>query len=399
MAKYYVNCDTCKNEMDVYLTGKIKDIEWKLSHFTWTCDNCKQKSKEEQNKISALRNKEEGLPILVGSEKQIAWAETIRYSILENLRRQIKKIKEEKKDYYAIMLNEVGQQWEKILELVYENVKNIEKASYWIDNRGGISLIELMKNTELEDEKLQREEMQKKEEKLMLEAKKEATLLPEKSITAIVAELRIVEKMVEVSFVERNEIFRRVIKEKLEYEWNYEKKAWIKEITQYMGTIQDRIVETGCELLSVGIPIIIHDSELREKIINKEYKEEQTRWIAQRSKGNYKGWFCIFWGSKEDFYKKARKLHGSKYDKPYIVVPSENYEEVIDFANEEKFVFSGSAIAVIEKAIALKETALKVNIEIEDKKEEKKNKKEKVLKIEKVEVLDELRDEEYAIKN
>lgn len=78
MAKYDVECPSCGSSYQVSLFGNHKDREWKLENWDWTCDECKEKERQEANAQAAAANADAGLPPLTGSKKQIAWAETIR---------------------------------------------------------------------------------------------------------------------------------------------------------------------------------------------------------------------------------------------------------------------------------------------------------------------------------
>lgn len=75
MAKYTVN-HICGHTVEVQLFGKINDryrrIEWLE---TQECEVCR---KAKANAASLAAKQERGLADLTGSEKQIAWANTIR---------------------------------------------------------------------------------------------------------------------------------------------------------------------------------------------------------------------------------------------------------------------------------------------------------------------------------
>ena len=79
MARYTVQCDICSQDMDFHtFGGNSRDRQWRADHWSHECDECKRKRIALENEKNAEKNREEGLPALVGSEKQIAWAETIR---------------------------------------------------------------------------------------------------------------------------------------------------------------------------------------------------------------------------------------------------------------------------------------------------------------------------------
>ena len=75
MAKYIIN-HTCGHQVTVQLYGSYKDRERRIAYLeTCECDECR---KAKANAAAAAAKAERGLADLTGSEKQIAWANTIR---------------------------------------------------------------------------------------------------------------------------------------------------------------------------------------------------------------------------------------------------------------------------------------------------------------------------------
>jgi hypothetical protein len=105
------------------------------------------------------------------------------------------------------------------------------------------------------------------------------------------------------------------------------------------------------------------DSELREKAIHGDYESECTRWVQKRTTGEYEGWFAINWNWDEDFYDVAKKISGARWNKPSVVVPPANFEEVLDFAKMYGFSVSDLAYEAIEQAHHLRDAALMVRVE------------------------------------
>lgn len=89
MANYDVT-HSCRHSRSVALYGPMRDRESKLSWMERSlCPECYQNQlQSERAKASveaAQKSKLEGLPKLEGSPKQVAWAETIRRKILDEL--------------------------------------------------------------------------------------------------------------------------------------------------------------------------------------------------------------------------------------------------------------------------------------------------------------------------
>src|SRR5690606_15139916 len=96
--------------------------------------------------------------------------------------------------------------------------------------------------------------------------------------------------------------------------------------------------------------------------------------ILHRTKGDYKGWLVIKWQGKDDvLYQKARRLTGSRWSKPSVVVKPEYWQEVEEFDELMGFMFSESARERIEEVKAIQASAKVVvpaepkEIEYEDK--------------------------------
>lgn len=353
MAKYDVECPDCGTICTVQLYGPNKDRQWELDNFDWTCDDCKSKERQQKNAEAAKANAESGLPSLTGTEKMIAWAEMIRKQKIATIEEELNKVPEEKK--------QSDPRYPRLMAAV-QKIKNCTSAHWWIENRDTHIrhlIEEELKNTEMP---LQPEE-QKIAEVAKSEAIAEATIRPEKPITETVAEIHILEKSIEIIFPEKREDFRQLVRFSLGYSWDKEKSRWIKTLSSKTGSAHDRAAELGNKLLAAGFPVRIFDVDIRAKAIAGQYETECHRWIMKRIKGIYAGWFSISWPREEDFYKAAKKLPGSRYDKPEIVVPAEQFEQVLDFAEMYGFKLSPGAQEAAEAARKIKDAALTAHIE------------------------------------
>lgn len=349
MAKYEVECPTCEGTYTVQLTGPNRDREWKLENFDWTCDECKEKARQEANQQAATANMQAGLPPLTGSEKQIAWAETIRKQKIATLDE-------------ALARRDLSDRIDADrFNAAVAGLKNKTAAMWWIDHRD-THVDYLMRQEYAVTEKPLPPEEKKIAEEAKTEAMVEATVRPEKPITETVAEIRVGEKFVEVSFPEKREDFRQLVRFKLGYGWSKEKLVWRRDLKVTNGTPHDRAAELGNRLLAAGFPIRIFDDTLRVHAVYGTYEPESKRWIAKRTMGKYDGWFVISWPKDDDFYQAAKRLRGSRYDKPLIVVPAEQFQEVLDFAEMYQFSISDGAKSLIETAKAVREGALTASV-------------------------------------
>jgi len=91
MAQYHVT-HTCGHTHTHHLTGKHSAREWRIGRLeVEACPDCQRVAREQaraaENAKNAEAAKSAGLPTLTGSEKQVAWAETIRLSWVKEVAR------------------------------------------------------------------------------------------------------------------------------------------------------------------------------------------------------------------------------------------------------------------------------------------------------------------------
>lgn len=359
MAKYQVECPKCGENYTVSLFGPGRDRQWKLDNFDWTCDECKEKERQAENTKAAEANAAAGLPSLTGSPKQIAWAETIRASKLENIEKtrtgEFKHGHAEAfyGDVYSGVVLAIDDPY---ISYAEDLLKNQLSASWWIENREtkvGIILKSLFtanppQPTESADVKAAKDEV-----------KIEATVRPETPLTETVAEIKIISDHIEIKFPEKREDFRQVVKMQNGYHWN--ENHWQRTITNFSGPIEDRAAEIGRKLLAAGFIIRIYNESIRNMAISGEYKPEITRWVTKNTKS---GRFSISWSKGDDFYQAARRIAGSRWDRPSVTIAPEYYDEVLDFAEMYGFELSEGARNLVEKMQAEKEAMLTVSVEV-----------------------------------
>jgi hypothetical protein len=309
------------------------------------------RQRDEENRKAAEAAKEQELPEIVGTEKQVPWAETIRQKFITEIDEIVNKIPPEKIDSPEAVL----------LMKAIDSVLTKTSASWFINNR-------YYRAIEILDQEMK--DIQKREKASPLEApesdeaqaKIEATIRPENTITETVAEIRTTEVGIEISFPERRDDFREIMKS-LRMEWDRDTACWKRKVAPRNGAPADRAAEAGHRLLAAGFPVRIFNPEVREKALMGGYEPECTRWVMAKVKGEYVGWFSISWGRDEDFYKAAKAIGGSRYDKPAVVVPAEKFEEVLDFAQMYDFRVSDAAMKVAEEFRRLRDAALTVRVD------------------------------------
>jgi len=356
MAKARIDCATpdCSHKITIY-GGNRKDTdrkaEWAESE-GFICEDCKENQRQEGNDKAAQANASAGLPELTGSEKQIAWAETIRAEKLSNIEKEANKEFNplEAEAYYGDDQSMTEAQQNHAVR----QIKRQTSASWWIDNRttkAGHLLAQLFK---------QKPPIAKEEQAHIDEAQAEATVRPEQVETETIAEITLQNGHVKVDFPQKIEALRLIMR-KNHYTWTGS--LWSRGINAMNGIEQDRLAEIGHILLGSGFIIRIYDPQSREKAIQGNYQEEQTRWIIAYSSSANDSSLGIRWGRDEDYYKQAKRLPTARYVRPGVSVSPEQFEEILDFAEINDFAISASAEQVIDQARNAKEKALTVSVE------------------------------------
>jgi len=354
MAKYDVTY-SCGHSDTVQLYGKTRDREWRLAREQEKlCPECWKKYREEErakeNAKAAEANKAAGLPELEGTEKQIAWAETIRKSMIDHVA-----------EYYISQITDEAKAERPEIMKGFEAMKRHTDASWWIDNRLNDDKIGLRRLMNAEIEVLKKA-VDEPPAQIVEQAKIEATIYPENAISNLIAEIAYDERHTEVTFPEKNDSFREIVKD-LGYKW--EPSTWFLLINNANGPAAERAAEVGNKLLAAGFPVRIYDPEIRRKAIEGDFEPETTRWVMARVKGKYEGWLAVNWkGYDDDLYYAAKKIAGARWSSPSMVVPPENYAEVLDFAQIYGFSVSPKAQVIIDAARELKEKALTTGVKV-----------------------------------
>lgn len=181
-------------------------------------------------------------------------------------------------------------------------------------------------------------------------------LRPETPITPLTATITIAQRRITLLLPARNERFIALARA-LGFTWN--RSCWARDVREeFAGPTLDRAVEAAVRLLAAGF-IVEVPGDLAPRVLASDYAPEHTRWISERiSSDEYRGWLNVRWARHEDFYQRARRLHGSRYVSPLVVVPPDSWAEVLDFAQAHDFRLSAAAQQVIAQARARYEAAV-----------------------------------------
>jgi hypothetical protein len=354
MAKYEVK-HSCGHTETIQLYGPHKNREWVISkEEEKLCSDCWQehlKTKREKDFEKAKKeNEKRELPDLIGTPKQIAWAETIRAEffrladLTEKPRNEVSD-----NDLYFHIGEDLKSEYRvpKITEEQYAIMIAQDMASFWIENRNLklIGLINSIENIRIKNLP-ENQEKAKIENMLKKEFEEEIIISPEKPVSKTIARITVVNNFIKVHFPERNDEFISTVKA-LGFSWS--NPYWTREIGTLNGTIEDRYVEICNKLLKKGFTILAFRADLKDKILKEEYNKEVTRWVKVVTSESRKGWFLFsFPKSGYNYYDKIKSIKGFEYYNHSILVSPENYEQVIDFAEKNGFGISEGAKKIVE---------------------------------------------------
>lgn len=344
MAWYY-GTFSCGHDGRVNITGKVKDRQWKADRkFSDLCENCRmqrfEETKEKENKESEEKSKEMELPGLTGTEKQIAWANTIRVKFIDELSKLQELVLSEDRITLKSIISIYGVTKEEVLNksiseylinliCISEEViiNKMIKASYWIDTKGESIKSHLERSVDLI-----KNEQEKVEDKMFNE---ETAIAPTEVKHNGIVSIICTENEIKIKY-EKNDIFISVVK-KLGYKWNG---IWYKKLTDRTGSIKERGAEIGNKLLNEGFIVSIQDEEIRDKAIRGDYEEECFNWVITIEDDI----IALIWdGHSERLYNLTKKLPGARWVNGCMNVNISHYKEIEEFADLYGFKISQKA--------------------------------------------------------
>lgn len=322
---------------------------------------CFECYKTEKHQAAREQAETMDLPPLAGSEKQVPWAETLRVATLGKIEEELATLEAEADPDRVRTPAELDAERQVLHAIAVITAET--SAKWWIDHRyDSVSQIirevvraEIQKPTAAEQEARRAAADKAATDKALVLA--EATVRPEQTITDTVAEIVIAGKVVRIHFAEKRDDFRAVVK-RLGYSW--ENGCWQRTIGKFAGTPADRAAEAGHTLLIAGFGICILDDALRAAAVAGTYTPECTRWVQKVVGGEHVGWFALVWARGDNVYDAARRITGSRYSAPQVVVPPEQFAQVLDFAARYQFQFSDGAQEIVTLARTAHDAALVV---------------------------------------
>ena len=194
-----------------------------------------------------------------------------------------------------------------------------------------------------------------------------------------------------VAEYDKNEDFRSIVKGHGFY-WNADSRVWVKDITRFTGSAEDRAAEIANALLKAGFTVRLKDEELRRKAVEADFEPEITRWVTHMCGGKHAGKLVLSWAQgDDDMYDRAGEIRGAKYVKyRQFVIPVAEYASVLDLADAMGCGISDGAREAID---AYRASIMTVSVK-DAKKADKVNKDFTDILNSSTDVLDDLRDDD-----
>ncbi|MGL4559164.1 MAG: hypothetical protein ACRCV5_16815, partial [Afipia sp.] len=101
-----------------------------------------------------------------------------------------------------------------------------------------------------------------------------------------------------------------------------------------------------------------------ETAVSQAFTQEPVRKVFRVGDGEYKDWFGIWWHRDRGGEMKApaKKLPGSRWAGNSVVVPPEQFEAVLDFAEMFQCLVSPAALRLAQEARSERDAAIVVNL-------------------------------------
>lgn len=328
--------------------------EWAASYYD-ECTDCykerKEREKQEANEKAAEFSRESGLAPLTGSDKQIAWANTIRMKFVEAVDefravrlQQIESCGSDEKEF----IDAAGKEIESLDRIMAYLEQHYTEARFWIDNRNdvesGHSIVppllkaifrDMNADADFNAESTVAEGEPEPEEQAVILQPESAT---EEGVVTIECEKANGAECIRARY-QKSDDFRYIVKT-LDYYWSSESGAWSKKITETTGSASDRMAELANRLLVEGYTVKVPES-IADDAKNGKYEPEHTRWV-KRGTGDT---FVICWSGRDQHeFHAAKKLPGAEWVTGVgMKVPVTSFREVAEFAEYNDYRFTAAA--------------------------------------------------------
>lgn len=333
----YVITHACGHTETVELVGREKDRARKITFMEGEdCWECQKKASLED---AMAWTAEMELPDLIGTEKQVAWALSLRkyvlecgYEALDDEEKHIMDLKERGKHGEGYKGH--VEKRDKIMSFIDELI-SITDAKYWIDSRCEPFYLRLSNYTPKSKEELI---MEREQKELRLSQKR--VLSPEEITGETIVEIEVVDG--KIYFTSEKDEHMIEVMHKIGAMWD--RPHWIYSPWKIWGDIKHIASDLAHRFLKDGYKVIVYDDEIADMTINATFTPEDRRWITWDESTKRA---CIYVRGL-DTYDKAKSIKSAKYSKPYVKIRPVYYADIEDFAREEGYNISETAQAYLD---------------------------------------------------
>lgn len=363
MAREVHKCVGCGAKETVIGRNRA-DAERKLEWFKENrpyCFDCRRAQELEKSKSYAV---DTNLPKLQGTDKQIAYAETLRAQRLLKLDKIVAHAGGEETDlhvthYTVFVLDLIEEVGSPMFLRAIGALRHITDAHWWIEKReaGDAALIKRLID-DMHDAPLDPVE----HERLEVDAMVEATIRPADPVTETVAEIRTGDpRRLTIVLPEKHEDFRLLVKS-YGFRWNQD--HWTLPIPSdpSITTVGRSAAEIGRALLADDFIVRVLDPEIRTMIETGEFEQPKgkiVRYLGKEKVG-------ISWRRADgDFYAAAKGVKGAKWSKEQqlLVVPVTSADEIRDFADRADFHLLAGTVQAFEAFDRYRADGMVVSVE------------------------------------
>lgn len=270
------------------------------------------------------------LPGLIGSLKQIEWAERIRASRIA---------------YAELLIDDSG-----FLGVTRQQAKahlialsGIAAAHWWIETRA-LTLKRFM--LAAGDEGATRLHVTPRESDHAAQAVLAASTLAPIKVHGPVAEISLRTDKVRVVLIEFDQPTNAVLK-RSGYRWD--DPAWTRQVLG--GAAEDLAIEIAVRLLAHGCPVRIFEEALRKRAGESDYMPEPARRVEVSSSEKYGTKFRLVWALDPDpraCKGLVARLSGAKVFDDAAYVSASHFEDIEDFAGRHGFTITQQAQMLID---------------------------------------------------
>jgi hypothetical protein len=325
--KYY-DKHSCGHEGMVELFGPTSQREWRRKkYFEDECPECQQKRRDAENAASAMRAAEMGLPALIGTAKQVAWAETRRVKFCDasdgfagddTLRATIGYILERER-YASFWIEDAPVEYYSIREYARRHeaqIKAYMEAPAPMQPEAPRDEAEVLRPAEIKHEGVV------------------AVELLQTGDAAWTIRAR----------YEKDEAFRDVVA-KRHLGWDGAQRCWARAINVMSAPGDDRAAELISRLLKAGFCVSCDSAPVRELVLSGAYKPENRLWVARKNDVTVRFKF----DRDDSLNEKVRGL-GARWDGEGYEISAAKYNKVEEFARLYGFSITPNAQAALQTA-------------------------------------------------